>query len=229
MQASSKVSEIPYILDELEKLYGAQPLKPCSDNLRELVVTILSHRTNKADETRGFEQMWERFGSWEAIQNAPTAEVIETLSPVQFPERKAPYIQQTLAEIYKQRGEYNVDFLSEVLVDKAQAWLMSLPGVGFKTSSLLLLFCFHQPVIPVDTHVHRVSTRLGVMPVMSAEKAHLYLLTILPKDAAVLYRYHKLLLRHGQNLCTYSAPKCPRCPLKSVCTYYQQKLNPPVI
>lgn len=205
----------------LATLYGRHTLKPCPDNLRELIVTILSHRTNKANETRAFEQMWAKFGSWAAIQDAPLDDLTEMLSPAKFPDRKAIYIQQTLAAIIKERGEYNVDFLAERPLDEALAWLQALPGVGIKTASLVMLFCFHKPALPVDTHVHRVSTRVGILPEgMSAEKAHEYLLTLMPPDAAILYDFHKLLLKHGQQLCTFFDPKCEKCPVRPGCLYY---------
>lgn len=205
----------------LETLYGRHVLAPCHDNLRELIVTILSHRTTKANETRAFEQMWAQFGSWAAIQDAPLDVLTEMLAPAKFPDRKAIYIQQTLAAIMKERGEYNVDFLGEIPLNEALAWLLALPGVGIKTASLVMLFCFHKPVLPVDTHVHRVSTRVGILPEgMSAEKAHSYLLTLMPPDAAVLFHFHKLLLKHGQQLCTFFDPKCEKCPVRPGCLYY---------
>lgn len=210
-----------YVLDHLKQAYGERTLEPCPGNLKELILTILSHRTNKRDETEAFNRMWSRFGSWEAIQNAELDPLIETLSPSRFPERKAPYIQATLRAIYADRGEYNIDFLADTPTAEAMAWLLALPGVGVKTASLVMLFCFHRPVIPVDTHVHRVTTRVGIIPQKtSAEKAHDLLLKLLPEDAATLYNFHKLVLKHGQDICTFNTPLCTRCVLKDKCDYY---------
>ena len=204
----------------LEPLYGHFSLRPCDDHLKELVLTILSHRTNRADELAAFNTMWQRFGSWQAIQAAPPDDVIATLGRARFPERKGPYIQQTVARVHQLRGEYNIDFLADIPTDEAMAWLQDLPGVGAKTSSLLMLFCFHQVALPVDTHVHRVSLRLGVLsPRTSAERAHVLLLGMLPAEPEVLYNFHKLFFKHGQKLCSYSNPRCEACPLRHRCQY----------
>lgn len=211
-------AQVTTVLARLQEAYGVQPLAPCPDHLRELVLTILSHRTNKQDELQAFQNMWDAYGSWAAIQEADLDALITLLAPSRFPERKAPYIQSTLKRIYEERGEHNIDFLADVPTDEAMQWLLSLPGVGIKTASLLMLFCFHRPVMPVDTHVHRVSMRLGIIPHnTSAERAHQLLWALLPKDAAYLYTYHKLLLKHGQKICTFSNPLCARCPLNDIC------------
>lgn len=209
------------LMARLQPLYGEFPLRPCPDTLKELIVTILSHRTTKANETRAFEQMWAAFPGWDAIQHAPLPELIQTLSPAKFNDKKAVYIQRTLAAIYADRGEYAIDFLKDVPLAEGLAWLQALPGVGIKTASLVMLFCFHQPSLPVDTHVHRVSTRVGIIPAMSVEKAHARLLDLLPADPAVLFRFHMLLLRHGQRLCTFYDPDCEACPVRPVCLYYR--------
>lgn len=198
--------------------YGEMTLKPCNDHLGQLVMTILSHRTTREDEQRAFRAMWDAYGSWDAIAEADTAALTRLLDPVRFPQRKAPYIQETLRRIYAEHGAYSVDFLAEMETGKAMRWLLALPGVGLKTASLLMLFCFHRPVLPVDTHVHRVSKRLGILPVRaSAEKAHTLLLQTLPKDAASLYRYHRLLRKHGQKVCVFERPRCAACLLKGIC------------
>ncbi|HEX2619659.1 MAG TPA: hypothetical protein VHL11_05920, partial [Phototrophicaceae bacterium] len=105
-------------------------------------------------------------------------------------------------------------------VEDGLAWLMDLPGVGIKTASLVLLFCFSKPVIPVDTHVHRVSGRLGLIGAkVSAESAHHLLLAMLPPDPHILFNFHVAMLRHGQRICTFNSPRCPRCPLNTICDY----------
>ncbi|MDX1993354.1 MAG: endonuclease III [bacterium] len=212
-----------YVYDHLVEAYGERQLKPCPDNLRELIFTILSHRTNKYDERRAFDQMWERFGSWEGIQNAPQDELIETLSPSRFPERKAPYIQAVLRRIKEERGEYNIDFLAEIPTDEAMQWLLSMPGVGVKTASLVMLFCFHRDVMPVDTHLHRVSGRLGLIRAkISAESAHVVLRDLVGEKPHRLYNFHVSMLKHGQQICTFNNPRCGKCVVNSVCDYYRE-------
>jgi endonuclease-3 len=205
----------------LEK-FGEHPLKPRRKPMHELISTMLSHRTTQKNEAVAFERMWERFGSWEAIRDAPVDELVETIETSNYPETKAPRIQETLRRIIDERGEPSIDFLKDMPVENGLDWLMSLPGVGIKTASLVLLFCFSKPVIPVDTHVYRVSQRLGLIgPKTSAEAAHLILLTLLPPDPHVLFNFHVNMLRHGQQICIWGTPRCSRCPLPDICDWYQ--------
>jgi len=201
--------------------YGHHLLKTCDDPFRELILTILSHRTTRQDELAAFNAMWKRYGSWQAIRDAPAAELIPLLEPSRYPERKAPYIQGVLKRIYAERGEPSIDFLADLPTADAMNWLLSLPGVGLKTASLVLLFCFHKDVLPVDTHVHRVSQRVGlIQPRTSAEAAHGILRDRLGNDPQVLYNFHRNLFKHGQQICIFTAPRCPRCPLTDICDYY---------
>lgn len=202
--------------------YGEQPLVPRREPMHELISTMLSHRTTDANERKAYDRMWERFGSWEAIRDAPLDELIAAISPATFPEAKAPNIKATLTRIIEERGEASIDFLRDLPVNEAVAWLESLPGVGIKTATLVMLFCFAQPVLPVDTHVHRISLRLGLIPPKtSANVAHRLLLNLLPNDPYILFNFHKDMLKHGRTLCTFNNPKCAPCPFKPMCLYYQ--------
>lgn len=204
--------------------YGARALVPRRSPMHELISTMLSHRTTHADEERAYQQMWERFGSWEAIAEADEVALTEAIAPSRYPESKAPRIRESVRRILAERGAATIDFLADLPLEEALAWLKSLPGVGIKTATLVLLFCFHKPVLPVDTHVHRISQRLGLIgPRVSAEAAHDQLLTLFPPDPYILYNFHKAMLRHGQQICTFNNPRCPRCPLKSWCDYYQAR------
>ena len=192
--------------------------------MEQLIATILSQRTNYANERKAYERMWERFGSWEGIMNAPPDELTEAISSSNYPEIKAPRIKETLRLIQEECGSFNLDFLADWPVEKAQAWLMRFEGVGHKTATFLLLFSLRKPVLPVDTHVHRVSQRVGIIgPKVSQAKAHTVLLEMLPRDAHALLNYHKLLFKHGQQVCTWSYPRCRECVLQEVCDYYQNQ------
>ncbi len=205
------------------KAYGERQLKPPRrDPMTELIMTILSQRTTNANEKLAFTRMWEHYGSWEKIRDADVAELTGLIAPSNYPEVKAPHIKATLAQIISERGEPNIDFLEALPVEEGLRWLRSLPGVGMKTASLVLLFNFSKQVIPVDTHVHRVSLRTGLLPARtSAEKAHTLLLNILPTDPHILYNFHVTCLRHGQKLCTWNFPKCSQCPVTHLCNYYR--------
>jgi endonuclease-3 len=206
----------------LIKTYGELELIPRREPMHELISTMLSHRTTQANEALAYDRMWKQFGSWEAIRDAPLPELIESIKPATFPEAKAPNIQKALTKIIAERGEANIEFLRDFSAEDGLEWLTSLPGVGIKTASLVLLFCFSKPVIPVDTHVHRVSIRLGLLgKKVSAESAHHLLLAMLPHEPHVLFNFHVAMLKHGQRICTFNAPKCLKCPLLDLCDYGQ--------
>lgn len=205
------------------KTYDERPLKPARrEPMTQLIMTILSHRTTAANEKLAFNRMWDYYGSWEAIRDADVTKLTELIASSNYPEAKAPYIKGTLARIIEERGEANIDFLETLPVEEGLKWLLSLPGVGVKTASLVLLFNFGKLIMPVDTHVHRVSLRTGLLlPRTTAEKAHTQLLDILPKDPHILYNFHVDCLKHGQKICTWNFPKCSQCPIKHLCNYYR--------
>ncbi len=207
--------------------YGHQPNIPRREPMHELISTILSHRTTGRNEDLAYERMMERFGSWEGVQDAPVDELAQAIAPANFAEQKAPRVKEVLRRIIAERGAANLDFLREMPLNQAMTWLTALPGVGPKTASLVLLFCFARPVLPVDTHVHRVSQRVGLIgPKVDATAAHPLLVALFPADAQVLYNFHITTLRHGQQICVWGTPRCERCPLTSICNWYQVNRAP---
>lgn len=207
----------------LVQTYGLRDLTPRREPMRELISTMLSHRTTHNNEEKAYFQMLERFGSWEGVRDAPLHELIDAIAPSNFPEIKAPNIKETLRRTIAERGEANIDFLRDLPADEGLAWLTSLPGVGIKTATLVLLFCFGKPVMPVDTHVHRVSQRIGLIgPKVNPTTAHPLLLALLPNDPVVLITFHKDMLKHGQQICIWSNPRCERCPMTDICDWYQE-------
>ncbi|MHA6246848.1 endonuclease III domain-containing protein [Pontibacter sp. CAU 1760] len=206
----------------LNEAYKRLTLDSRRTPMHELISTMLSHRTNHADEVMAYNTMLERFGDWEGVMHADEKELADAIKTTRYPEQKAPQIQQTLRMIKEDRGEIDISFLKETPVEDALHWLTRLPGVGPKTATLLLLFNFKKPVLPVDTHVFRVSQRVGLLGAkVTANKAHHLLLEMLPKDAVELFNFHKHLFWHGQRVCTYYSPKCEACVLNSICNYYQ--------
>ncbi|RAU82099.1 endonuclease III domain-containing protein [Pontibacter arcticus] len=190
--------------------------------MHELISTMLSHRTTHADEVMAYNTMLERFGDWEGVMQADTAEMADAIKTTRYPDQKVPQIQETLRIIKEERGEIEIEFLRDIPVADAMAWLTKLPGVGPKTATLLLLFNFKKPVLPVDTHVFRVSQRVGIIGAkVTANKAHDLLLQMLPPDPEELFNFHKHLFWHGQRICTWYTPKCEECVLNSFCNYYQ--------
>ncbi len=208
-------------------MHGEIPRVPRREPMHELISTMLSHKTNGKNEDLAYARMWEHFGSWEKIRDADTTELVEAISASNYPEVKAPNIQKALAAIISERGAANIDFLAEMRAEAALEWLVKLPGVGVKTATLTLLFCFGKLVLPVDTHLHRVSGRIGLIgPKVSADKAHRVLLALLPGDDHVLYNFHIGMLKHGQMICVWNVPRCSKCVLTSVCDTFQTSETP---
>ncbi|WP_026370381.1 endonuclease III domain-containing protein [Kallotenue papyrolyticum] len=205
----------------LLQTYGHRPLVPRREPMHELISTILSHRTTGRNEELAYQRMIARFGSWEAIRDAPVDELTAAIAPANYAEQKAPRIKEVLRRIIAERGAPTLDFLRAMPLSDAMAWLTALPGVGPKTASLVLLFCFGRPVLPVDTHVHRVTQRVGLIgPKVDAAAAHALLLRLLPPDPELLFNFHINTLRHGQRVCVWGTPRCSRCVLTDLCDYY---------
>ncbi len=220
-------AKIRIAIETLEAQFGRQTRFSERPPMDQLIATILSQRTNYANERKAFDRMWERFGSWENIMEASLPALTEAIASSNYPEVKAPRIQQVLRLIKEERGDFDLNFLATMPVEDALVWLMKMPGVGHKTATFLLLFTFRKPVLPVDTHVHRVSQRLGIITKkINQAKAHTVLLSMLPREAEVLLNFHKLFFKHGQNICTWSQPHCSACALTKICDYfYSQKQN----
>jgi endonuclease-3 len=209
------------VTERLTAIYGA-PEWSRKDPLSMLVDIILSHRTRDEQTAAAYDNLKQRFPTWADLRDAPTAEVEAQITRVNWPEAKAPRLQALMRRITAERGELNLDFLRALPVDEGAAWLSRLEGVGPKTVACVLLFSCRKPILPVDTHVHRVSIRLGLIgPKVTAEAAHPLLQALLPPDAQTIYHFHKALLRHGQRICGYDRPRCERCAITDQCHYYR--------
>ena len=213
--------------------YGAPiPFFHDLDPLSELVSSLLSHRTRNAESGRAFKQLRACFPDWPAARDAPTAEVEAAIAPCTWPEQKAPRLQQILREITARRaGDLSLDFLADWPVSEARAWLESLPGVGPKTGAATLLFSrLRLPALPVDSHHHRVASRLGLIPPgVAVGPAHALLEAQLPAgwSAQQVYDNHEALMLHGQKACFPRNPKCGRCPVLDLCPFGQEHTGRP--
>jgi endonuclease-3 len=227
--AAELQQKVLLIHDRLCAEYGCPiPFFHDLDPLSELISALLSHRTRNADSGRAFQQLTTRFTTWEAVRDAPTEDVQQAIAPCTWPEQKAPRIQQVLRLISDRRnGELTLDFLSELSVTEARAWLEDLPGVGPKTSAAVLLFSrLRQPALPVDSHHHRVAVRLGLIPANTAVgPSHALLEAQLPADwsAQQVYDNHEVLMLHGQRCCYYRNPNCDRCSVVNLCPFGQAR------
>ncbi|GCE20611.1 endonuclease III [Dictyobacter kobayashii] len=192
------------------------------DPMSMLVDIILSHRTKDEQTAAAYDSLLKKFGSWEAVRDAPTNEVQDAIANVNWPEVKAPRLQTIMRQITEERGNLDLNFLRELPVEEAAAWLNRFEGVGPKTTACVLLFSCQLPLLPVDVHVHRVSGRLGLIgKKVTADAAHNLLQALLPNDPRSIYNFHKALLRHGQRVCVYEHPRCGKCAITDLCDYYK--------
>jgi endonuclease-3 len=199
------------------------------DPLSELISSLLSHRTKNADSARAFRELEKRFGSWDAVRDAPTVEVEAAIASCTWPEQKAPRVQHVLRLVTKRRnGKLSLDFLAQMTVAEARAWLEALPGVGPKTSAAVMAFStLRQPALPVDSHHHRVASRLGLIPAqLPVGPSHAVLEAQLPPDwtAQQIYDNHEVMMLHGQKVCFFRNPACDRCVVLDLCPFGQARV-----
>lgn len=187
----------------------------------ELVSTILSQNTNDVNRDRGFNALRAKLPTWEQVRDADPKVVIEAIKVAGLANQKGPRIQQVLREITAERGSLNLDFLAQMPVKEARAWLTKFNGVGPKTAAIVLCFSLGMPAFPVDTHIYRVSGRLGLRPEkMTVEQAHPHLESLFPPET--YYAAHLNIIRLGREVCGARKPNCPKCPLVKICEYKEK-------
>lgn len=212
--------KIPLIRHALQQVYGPLKWEASTDPLSELILTILSQHTSDLNRDRAFASMRERYPTWEDVRDAPAHELADAIKSGGLSNVKAPRIQQVLRQIGDERdGGLNLDFVHDMAVNEAKAYLARFHGVGPKTAACVLMFACGMPVMPVDTHVHRVSGRLGLIgPRTSADQAHIDLEAIVPPDDR--YSFHIYLIWHGRQVCKAQRPLCEMCAISNLCDYY---------
>lgn len=182
----------------------------------ELVSTILSQNTNDVNRDKAFDSLRARFPTWEAVRDAPAQAVMDAIRPAGLANQKGPRMQQVLREITAERGSLDLSFLADWDVEEARTWLTRFNGVGPKTAAIVLCFALGKPAFPVDTHVYRVTGRIGLRPEkMSVEQAHPYLESLFPPET--YYAAHLNIIRLGREICQARKPDCESCPICKVC------------
>jgi endonuclease-3 len=238
---------VPYVLGGLEGAYGRPVWQRRLDPTSELILTILTQNSADTNAEVAFEALratypgdgvvqahnpgagWGGGGlpdgvapDWAAVEAAPLPELVDTIRPGGLANQKAPRIQATLRHIREQRGDYDLEFLGEMSALDAREWLVAIDGIGKKTASVLLLFSFGLPLMPVDRHVERVAQRVGLIgPKVSADDAHDLFLGMLQPDQ--MYEAHVNLIRHGRVVCHARRPDCAACPLRPRCRFVDPK------
>ena len=236
-------------LDALRDLYGPQVWRRRLDPTSELILTILTQNSADINAEKAFVALRAAYPSglaveihepgagwggeglppgappdWDAVENAPLPELIDVIRPGGLAPTKAPRLQATLRRIREERGNHSLEFLGEMPAIAARDWLTTIPGIGKKTASVLLLFCFNHPLMPVDRHVERVAKRIGLVP----PKAHPDLATdqfnaMLAAAPERTYEAHVLLIHHGRAICQARSPKHELCPIRQRCRFVDPK------
>jgi endonuclease-3 len=206
------------LLEKLEAAHGRTDWSPRLDPLEELVCCILSQHSNDKVSFPAFDRLRATYPTWEEVVAAGPERVEEVVRTAGLARQKSRSIVECLRRIHAATGAYSLDFLNDLSNEDARRWLLGLPGVGPKTAAIVLSFALGRGVVPVDTHVFRVSWRLGCIPKSAGEaKAHQLLDAIVPGDLA--YRWHMALIRHGRSVCAARRPQCASCSVSDRCAY----------
>ncbi len=238
---------VQFVLDGLAGLYGREQWERRLDPTSELILTILTQNSADTNAEVAFDALrraypsdrppevhhpgrgWGGIGlppapppDWAAVEFAPLPELTDVIRPGGLANQKAPRLQATLRTIREERGDYSLEFLADMSALEARAWLTSIDGIGKKTASILLLFCFGQPLFPIDRHVERVSRRVGLLPPKATlDEAHDLFLGLLEPDQ--MYEAHVNLIQHGRKVCHAQRPDHDACPLRARCRFVDPK------
>ena len=214
-------AKIARIYEKLVATYGIPPWEPDGDALGELVATILSQHTSDINSERAYRQLRATFATWEQVRDAPVDDVVEAIRSGGLAQQKAQRIQQILRLLTERldSAPLTLDVLTDMPLADALRWLRELPGVGPKTAACVMLFSLGKPAFPVDTHVWRVTKRIGLLgPRETAEQAHETLQALIPPEWR--HTMHINLIQHGRQICYARNPACFRCPISSECRYF---------
>jgi endonuclease-3 len=208
----------------LREQHGAPVRRPRRDPLSELIATILSQNTSDVNSGRAFENLVSTFGTWDKVADADVDGISEAIAGGGLNRVKAPRIKSILQRVEKEKGSLDLGFLKRMPLAEARSWLESLPGVGPKTAACVLLFSLGRPALPVDTHVYRVSRRLGLIGAkVSPDNAHRILGEMVAPDD--VYEFHMNMVRHGRKVCRSQSPLCGGCLLNKGCVYGKRALR----
>ncbi len=203
------------ITRRLERHFGELSPPRRTDPLDELILTVQSQHTSDLNSERAFALLRARYTTWDDVVRAPTTEVADTIRSGGLANTKAARIQAILLEIHRREGRYDLSRLRRRSDAEIHEYLTSLPGVGPKTAAVVMAFAFGRETIPVDTHVHRVATRLGLVPKTSAERAQRLLEELTPEELKT--PLHVGLIRLGREVCKAGRPRCEECVLFDLC------------
>jgi endonuclease-3 len=215
---SSLAQRVLEIHQTLLEFYGEPTWRNPLPPVDELVSTILSQNTNDNNRDKAFNALRARFPAWEAVRDAPVTQVIQAIRPAGLGNQKGPRIQQVLREISAERGNLDLSFLKDLPLEEARDWLTKFNGVGPKTAAIVLCFSLGRPAFPVDTHIYRVTGRIGLRPeTMGVQEAHPYFEALFPPET--YYAAHLNIIRLGREICQARKPDCSSCPIRQLCDF----------
>jgi len=208
--------KILLIVRRLSRVYGPRYWSGGEDPVDELVGTILSQNTNDANSDVAFEQLTRRWRNWQQVADASVEDIADAIRSGGLARQKARAIKAALCRIKEDFGSITLRALEDWPAERAMDYLTSIPGVGPKTAACVLMFSFGKPVLPVDTHIHRVARRLSLVPANASRvKAQQILGAACPPE--VVYPFHVLMIKHGRIVCKAQRPACPACVLNDMC------------
>jgi endonuclease-3 len=215
--------KIKKIIRLLNKAYGKPAPLRRTNPINELIRTVLSQNTSDNNSLRAFDILKKHFKSWDGVLKVNRRAVSHLIKSAGLANITSKRIKDILKEIKKREGRITLARLKELPIEDSLGYLKSLKGVGPKTAACVLLFSFGKPVMPVDTHIFRVTKRLGLIGRdLDIEEAHLYLSGIVPKD--LIYDFHLGIIEHGRRTCRARNPRCGICVLYGLCKY-RRKIN----
>ena len=202
--------------ERLNAIYGPIQWRPRMIALDELIFTVLTQHTSDLNAERSYDALRKAMPTWASVIEAETQKIADAIHHGGLANQKSERIQKILIEILHRLGHFELEFLSDLPLEEARSWLTSLPGVGPKTAAVVMAFSLKMPAFPVDTHILRVSKRLGLIGrKVSADQAHPIMENMIPSDNR--YDMHVLLITHGRQICKARVPQCGRCPLDQEC------------
>ncbi len=220
----SSTRHIKSISIKLEKVYGKKRWKVHSDALSELIATILSQNTSDHNSHQAYSSLRSKFKDWDSIRRANTNRIADAIRSGGLADVKAERIKDILQQIHAEKGRLDLDFLKRWRTEKIKEYLGKFKGVGEKTIACVLLFSLKRPALPVDTHVLRVSKRLGLVPEKTdATMAQVILERLVPPK--LVYQFHLNLIEHGRKTCRAANPLCRECVLLDNCPYGRKRLK----
>jgi endonuclease-3 len=220
---AEKKLQVEYVSQNLEATYGTPRNTNSNAPLDELIETILSQSTSDVNSRRAFENLKRSFPDWEAVRNAGVQNIVSSIKSGGLANTKSVVIKNVLNEIKVKRGRLDLSFLRTAPVDEARNFLTSLKGIGPKTAACVLLFSCRRPVFPMDTHILRITRRLGLVPKKCSDvQAHKIMESLVPNKKH--FSLHVNLIRHGRKICRPTNPKCEKCSLIEHCDFAQMNL-----